>query len=106
LTDGGTPRDPTDTEAFTGSKPARFFRAAQVASLGLEMGIAVAIGAGLGWLLDSWLGTKPWLLLVFLLFGVAAGFKGMLAAAERANPGGPASKRQKDDHGSERARPN
>jgi ATP synthase protein I len=77
-----------------------------MASLGLEMGLAVAIGAGIGYLLDSWLGTRPWLLLLFLLFGIAAGFKGMFDAARRANPGGQASKRTKDDHGSARARPN
>jgi F0F1-type ATP synthase assembly protein I len=62
----------------------RFFRAAQAASLGLEMGIAVAIGAGIGYLLDASFGTRPWLMLVFLLFGIAAGFKGMFAAARRA----------------------
>jgi ATP synthase protein I len=101
------PEEPTDTEEET-SKPARFFRAAQLASLGLEMGIAVAIGAGMGWLLDRWLGTKPWLLLVFLLFGIAAGFRGMFFAARRANPAYRASKRQKEntDDGTERARPN
>ena len=47
------------------------------------MGAAVAIGLGIGYLLDRWLGTKPWLLLVFVLFGVAAGFKGMFDAARR-----------------------
>jgi ATP synthase protein I len=96
------PRDPTESEPP--STPARFFRAAKLASLGLEMGIAVAIGAGAGWLLDSWLDTRPWLLIVFVLFGVAAGFKGMFAAARAADPGRTASKRQRDDHGSERAR--
>lgn len=89
------------------SKPARFFRAAAFASLGLEMGISVAVGAGIGYLLDRQLGTRPWLLLVFILFGVAAGFKGMIAAARRARPDVTASNEQKetDDHGSERARP-
>jgi ATP synthase protein I len=28
-------------------------------------------GALIGWLLDRWLGTKPWLLLVMLVFGFA-----------------------------------
>lgn len=96
------PREPTDPDPDS-NKIARFFRAAQFASLGLEMGIAVAIGAAAGWFLDSWLGTKPWLLLIFILFGVAAGFKGMIAAARRANPGAPASKPQEKDDGSQRA---
>ena len=33
----------------------------------------VIVGVGIGWLLDRWLGTKPWLLIVFFLFGSAAG---------------------------------
>ncbi len=32
------------------------------------------IGLGAGYLLDRWLGTRPWLLLLFFLFGVSAGF--------------------------------
>lgn len=50
------------------------------------MGLAVAIGAGAGYFGDSKLGTSPWLLLLGLLFGVAAGFKGMIDAAKKANP--------------------
>jgi F0F1-type ATP synthase assembly protein I len=70
------------------------------------MGIAVAIGAGIGYLLDARLDTKPWLLLVFTLFGVAAGAKGLISAARRAKPDLTASKQKEpDDHGSERARP-
>jgi len=79
------------------SKSRAFFNAAQYASLGLEMGIAVAIGAGIGYLLDDWLGTKPWLILVFLLFGVAAGFKGMIDAARRATKDAAASKEREND---------
>ncbi len=80
----GEPSSGPPEEKEPAGPPARFFRAAQLASLGREMGIAVAVGAGIGWLLDSKLGTRPWLLLVFLLLGVAAGFKGMIAAARRA----------------------
>ncbi len=29
---------------------------------------------GLGWLLDRWLGTKPWLLVAGIVLGAAAGF--------------------------------
>jgi ATP synthase protein I len=34
---------------------------------------AVVAGLILGWLLDRWLGTKPWLLLAGLVLGSAAG---------------------------------
>lgn len=39
----------------------------------VEIVSAVAIGVGIGWLLDDWLGTKPWLMLVFIVLGFAAG---------------------------------
>jgi ATP synthase protein I len=63
--------------------PSAFFRAAGAASLGLEMGAAVAIGLAIGWWLDSRLGTAPWLMLVFLLLGIAAGFKGVYTTARK-----------------------
>jgi len=69
------------------SKSAAFFRAAQFASVGPEMGLCVAIGAGIGYWLDSRFGTKPWLLLFFLLCGVAAAFKAVIDAAKRAGKG-------------------
>ena len=63
-------------------KPA--FRALQLASVGLEMGIAVAIGAGAGYLADRYLHTTPWLLLLGVILGSIAGFKGMIDAAKKA----------------------
>jgi ATP synthase protein I len=63
--------------------PSPFFKMARFASVGLEMGIAVAIGTGVGYLGDNHFGTKPWLLLVGLLIGTAAGFKGMYDAAKK-----------------------
>jgi ATP synthase protein I len=35
---------------------------------------AIIVGALIGWQADAWLGTKPWLLVLFLGLGVAAGF--------------------------------
>ena len=40
---------------------------------GTEIVVAVAVGGGLGFLIDTWLNTKPWFLIVFLLLGNAAG---------------------------------
>jgi len=42
--------------------------------VGTEIVASTMIGLGLGYFLDKWLGTRPWLLLLFFLFGVAAGF--------------------------------
>lgn len=43
-------------------------------TVGVQLVISVLVGAGLGLALDRWLGTKPWLMLLFIVFGVAAGF--------------------------------
>ncbi len=40
---------------------------------GVEVVSALIAGVGLGWLLDRWLGTWPWLFLVFFVFGGIAG---------------------------------
>ncbi len=44
------------------------------AQAGLELVTSIIAGALIGWGLDSWLGTKPWLLILFLFLGVGAGF--------------------------------
>ena len=41
--------------------------------VGLEIVTAMMLGLGLGWLLDRRLGTFPWMILLFGLFGLAAG---------------------------------
>lgn len=63
----------------------RFFDAAKVSSVGIEMAVATLIGWGIGYWLDGKLGTSPYLMLVCLLFGVAAGFKGLIRAANEVN---------------------
>ncbi len=39
-----------------------------------EFVAGVIVGALLGWQLDKWLNTSPWLLIIFLLLGTVAGF--------------------------------
>lgn len=63
---------------------AKGWRVLKFASLGIEMAVATFIGWGLGYWLDLQLGTGPWLMLFFLLCGVAAGFKGVFRAAVEA----------------------
>ena len=41
--------------------------------IGTELVVAVIVGGVIGYFLDSWLGTKPWLLILFMLLGNAAG---------------------------------
>jgi ATP synthase protein I len=49
--------------------------------LGVELVSALAIGVGIGLLLDYWLGTKPWFMLVFFMLGSVAGFMNVYRAA-------------------------
>jgi len=49
----------------------------------IEMVAALGVGGVLGWLLDGWLGTRPWLLVVFLFLGVAAGILNAYRTASR-----------------------
>lgn len=41
--------------------------------IGVDIVAALVVGVGIGLLLDSWLGTAPWMLLLFFLLGAAAG---------------------------------
>jgi ATP synthase protein I len=40
----------------------------------LTLFASVTSFCGIGWLLDRWLGTKPWLLVIGIVLGAAAGF--------------------------------
>jgi ATP synthase protein I len=44
---------------------------------------AVVSGLLLGWLLDRWLGTKPWLLVVGVTLGSVAGFYEFIRSTSR-----------------------
>lgn len=52
------------------------------ARITVELVVSVMVGVGIGYALDQWLGTKPWLMLVFLLLGGAAGVMNAYRAAK------------------------
>jgi ATP synthase protein I len=52
-----------------------------LSGVGLTLVISTVLGLWGGYALDGWLGTKPWLMLVGLLFGIAAGFVNLFRAA-------------------------
>ncbi len=45
-----------------------------LSTAGLMFPICIVLGYGWGYLMDRWLGTKPLFSIIFLLFGIAAGF--------------------------------
>jgi ATP synthase protein I len=70
-----TLNDAPENRAATASGYARGFR------LSSELVAGVLVGAGLGWLLDRWLGIAPWGLIVFLLLGFVAGVLNVMRSA-------------------------
>lgn len=63
---------------------------ASVGVIGMHMVSGPLVGVGIGYFLDWWLGTGPWLKLVFLVIGVGAGFlnvymdtKGLISKLDR-----------------------
>jgi ATP synthase protein I len=49
--------------------------------LSTELVAGVLAGAGIGWVLDRWLGISPWGMIVFLLLGFAAGVLNVMRVA-------------------------
>ncbi len=72
---------PGDSPTSDPSAIARGFR------LSAELVAGVLVGAGLGRLLDWWLGISPWGLLVFMMLGFAAGVLNVMRAAGLVRPG-------------------
>ena len=51
--------------------------------LGTELVAAVAVGTIIGFILDSWFDTKPWLIIIFFFLGAAAGMLNVIRTANR-----------------------
>ena len=87
---GSAPRRPT-MKARRGSAPYAektrgYFQTLSATSVGLEMAVAVVLPLLFGIWLDRKAGTSPWLMLLCLCFGFAAGIRAVwryVAAADR-----------------------
>ena len=51
--------------------------------LGTELVAAVAVGTIIGFILDNWFDTKPWLIIIFFFLGAAAGVLNVIRTANR-----------------------
>lgn len=56
---------------------------ASASVVGLNLVSATFVGLFIGWWLDKWLDTKPWLLLTFLVLGIVAGFKNVMIEVKK-----------------------
>jgi ATP synthase protein I len=98
---GGTPgRARTDAPPSLGSAFALAWR------IGIELFVAIAVGTGLGWAIDRWLGTRPWAMIVLFFLGSAAGMlnvwravtgQGMAVGYRRPQEGAPAKSEWSDE---------
>ena len=50
-----------------------------------ELVASVAVGTIIGFILDNWFDTKPWLIIIFFFAGVAAGILNVVRSAKKMN---------------------
>ena len=55
----------------------------QAFKMSTELVSAVLVGTIIGFILDNWFGTKPWLILIFFFVGVAAGIMNVVKTAKK-----------------------
>ena len=60
-------RKPRDTGKVASTGMGLAFR------IGTELVAGLVVGVAIGWRLDDWLGTKPWLMVLFFFLGAGAG---------------------------------
>jgi F0F1-type ATP synthase assembly protein I len=58
-------------------------RLAELSSLGLILPSSIGVGLFLGYFLDRWLGTAPWLLLIFTVLGIVSGLLSLFRALKK-----------------------
>ena len=51
--------------------------------LGTELVAAGAVGTIIGFILDSWFDTKPWLIIIFFFLGAVAGMLNVIRVANK-----------------------
>ena len=56
----------------------------ELSTVGITLVLSTIIGLAGGYYLDKWLGTSPWLMLIGLGFGIAAGFVNLFRTVNRA----------------------
>ena len=68
---------------FSSNKEKKVLFMGSAFKLGTELVAAVAVGTIIGFILDSWFDTKPWLIIIFFFLGAAAGMLNVIRAAKK-----------------------
>jgi ATP synthase protein I len=94
----GAPRPPglapnvaTSTSDRVAARTRETMRSLKLSSVGIELALSVLIGMFAGRWLDGKLGSAPWLMIVCLLAGFAAGLRSIVRAMDRASRPSPSS---------------
>ena len=59
----------------------------QAFKMSTELVSAVLVGTIIGFILDTWFDTKPWLMIVFFFLGSAAGLQNVIRTAKKMQEG-------------------
>jgi len=54
-----------------------------LSSIGMSFVLCILIGLAMGYYIDKYFSTRPWFTVLFLGFGIAAGFKNLYDAVKR-----------------------
>ena len=65
-----------------GSKNEKNSNFGEAFKMSTELVAAVVVGTIIGFILDEWFGTKPWLILIFFFVGVIAGITNVIKSAK------------------------
>jgi ATP synthase protein I len=63
-------------------QPSSWKALAELSTIGITLVLATVIGLAGGYYADRWLGTSPWLTMLGLGFGIAAGFVSLFRAVK------------------------
>lgn len=74
-------RSPEGLEGDEKAKTGSLVGYGQALKLSSEFIAGIAVGVGIGWMIDRLAGTSPWGLIVFLLLGFCAGVLNILRSA-------------------------
>ena len=59
------------------SKKGSWIKYLSIGSIGLHLVSGVVVGVLIGYLLDKYFNTSPWLTIIFFFLGIGAGFRNM-----------------------------
>lgn len=109
MTEGNPPPSPDDFDARLKKarddldrRTGRGADERQTGALGVALQVAIelvgtlAVAVGIGWVLDNWLATRPWFLVVFFFLGAAASGLNVYRRARQLS-GGTENKRMPGD---------